>query len=275
MTYVYQPTNPLQSFAQGFEVMQGMRNQRAEQEQMQAQQQRQQSLQAAIQNIRTNPTPQALADFYLQFPEMKDGMAQYQSTLNEADGTTLKGAAREAIIALRTGNDPAAVYERYAVAAENSRRPDLAKQFRDAAATAQASPEAADLTARLFFQGVDPDGYKTIYSDAMYDTPFLKELRAAGFEPGTKEWNDELARRREGDLGIVVPGVGLFLKDDVEAASAGRGGDVTPSIPEGAVKMLIQNPNLRSDFDKKYGKGASDRVLGGAGSNASGNFPRP
>ena len=40
---------------------------------------------------------------------------------------------------------------------------------------------------------------------------------------------------------------------------------VTPSvtIPQQAIDYLRQNPNLKADFDKKYGAGQADRLLGG------------
>jgi len=37
----------------------------------------------------------------------------------------------------------------------------------------------------------------------------------------------------------------------------------TVSIPQQAIDYLRQNPNLKADFDKKYGAGQADRVLGG------------
>jgi hypothetical protein len=35
-------------------------------------------------------------------------------------------------------------------------------------------------------------------------------------------------------------------------------------IPQQAINFLRQNPNLKADFDKKYGAGQADRVLGGS-----------
>lgn len=272
MTYVYQPVNPLQSFAQGFQAVQGLRDMRAEQVAKQQQAMRQQDLQVAIQNLRMNPSPQAIADFGLQFPEMKEQMDGYFKTLSEAAKNAEVNAARDALIAERTGGDIAAVYDRYAEAAENSRDPVAAKKFRDAAEFARQNPQGAAEVTKLHLAFADGEAYKRVFDNSLYDTATIKELIAEGLEYGTPEFQDALRQKREGDPWVGVPGVGLFLRKDLEAAAAGGASDVTPSIPEGAVKMLIQNPKLREDFDKKYGKGAADRVLGGAGGNASGNF---
>lgn len=273
MVYVYQPTDTMGAFAQGFQFTDALRQRQAAQQkaEMEAQQkqQRQASLQQAIQGIKSNPTPQAFADFYLQFPEMEEQMKSYRSTLADGDKATLTGAAREAIVAQRTGQSPAPVYRRYAEAAKNSNRPDLAKQFEDAAAMAESSADGADLTARMFYQSIDPNGYKAIF-EGQYDTAFLKELAAEGLEPGTPEYQAALKAKREGDPFIVVPGIGLFPKDQVMAAVEGQ--SIAPAIPEAAAKFLIQNPKLRDDFDKKYGPGAADRILGGTASNGGGSF---
>ncbi|HKR17661.1 hypothetical protein [Rhizorhapis sp.] len=50
-----------------------------------------------------------------------------------------------------------------------------------------------------------------------------------------------------------------------------RGDALAPTAaPQGAIDHLRKNPNLAADFDAKYGVGASQKILGGAGSG-----PRP
>jgi hypothetical protein len=90
---------------------------------------------------------------------------------------------------------------------------------------------------------------------------------------------DQLGAGEEvtGDAGAGKPDLSTQqgLKDAVRGGQISReqgeaialkNGWISPSAPpSGAVAYLRANPNLRTVFDQKYGAGAADKVLGGAG----------
>jgi len=255
MVYQYQPVNPLQSFAQGFQFTDAIRQRQAQQEQqrmeMAQKEQRGMQLQQAIQSIRTNPSPEAIAEFYLQFPEMKEQFEAYRGALAEGDKGTLTSAAREAIVAQRSGQSSAEVFKRYAEAAKNSRRMDLAKQFEDAAAMADASPDAADLTTRMFFQGVDPDGYKAIFA-AQDPTAFQKDFEFIKQQFGEDAATEFAQFGREGAPVSIPLGNGQTYVGPASMAPGARrwqqqGGQVQgdaamePSQPTGQEPSILEN----------------------------------
>ncbi|MGL5361357.1 MAG: hypothetical protein ACRDBH_00635 [Bosea sp. (in: a-proteobacteria)] len=178
--YQYQPVNPLNAFVQSYQLSRGIQDdmaarQKAEIDKQNAQV-RQQSLQSALANLRANPTPQAMADFQLQFPEMAEPTKQYFDTLEGGKKATIVGAARDVLIAQRAGGNVLGVFERYAEAAENSRDPETAKIFRDAAEVAKVNPEGAADTARILLATADKDAYGLLYSQESL-SPKIREYR--------------------------------------------------------------------------------------------------
>lgn len=168
MVYAYQPVNPMGAAIQGYQFVQGIRQNQAAQQQaeMQMQQQaaRQRDLQQAVQDLRRDPSPERIAEFGLMFPEMKEQMDSYFSTLSDAKKATQIEATQRAVLAARTGGDVAAVFDEYATAAENARDFETAKEFRDAAEFARQNPEAAAESARIRLAFTDQDAYKAVYA---------------------------------------------------------------------------------------------------------------
>jgi hypothetical protein len=243
MVYTYQPVNPAQGFMQGMQMVQGIRDMQMQRDEMQSKQLRQQALQEALTNVRSNPTPQNIADFYLQFPEMKQQFDAYRETLAEGDKVTLEGAAREAIVANQQGKSAAEVFARYAEAAENSRRPDLAQKFRDAQQTAEMSPEAADTTARMFFEALNPAGYKELFGSGA-QTALQKDFAFIKDTFGEDAAAEFAQFGRGGIVSIPLPDGSTYVGPPSLAPGAGRwqqqGGQPTPEQPQTAENILAK-----------------------------------
>lgn len=105
-------------------------------------------------------------------------------------------------------------------------------------------------------------------------TEVEKLMLAAGIQPGSPEWNEqisaELTNRRDPYTTFVGGNMGYTGRQSGLAAALGGGGQVsgaqpTTAPPAGAIDMLRKDPSLAKDFDQKYGAGASAQVLGKGG----------
>lgn len=274
MVYAYQPINPLQSFAQGFQFVEGLRGvhqqrQQAQLEQQQRDQQqlRQRDMVSDLQALKMNMTPQAIADFQLKYPEMKEPIQQYWNTLSEADKATEKEAMSEVIIAQRTGRTDQipAILERYAVAAENARNPAMAKKFRDVAQyAADGNGDAAAETAKVRFGILAPAEYEKLFAStaAIQNYEYFKGILG----PDKVE---EIIGVTPKDGVQVLPNGMVIAGPDSPLAKSMSGG-MGAQLPTVTSKEQLASLPEGTRF---IGPDGVERVKkGGGGSNATGNF---
>lgn len=118
--------------------------------------------------IKDNPSPQALNDLYLKYPEYGDDLKRISGVLNEQDKQTYGTILRRAIIAKQQGksaDEIAGIYAEGATIAKNANRNDIAQNF-DAASIMAKNPAADDdFAARSLLNQFDPDGYKVLYEN--------------------------------------------------------------------------------------------------------------
>lgn len=80
------------------------------------------------------------------------------------------------------------------------------------------------------------------------------------------------------DIRATEPGGGLYdvsggnVRVLVQPNDGSHPMGPSSSVPQAAIDMLRQNPQLKADFDAKYGQGAADRALGGQSQSGSGGF---
>lgn len=237
--------------------------------------------QAALDSIAKDRSPQNIAAQLLQFPELKEQVAASESILSEAEKTAANQLRAEVLSMYKAGNKDAA---RARIETQMNAYKNTPGKEKEAAASEallksfDVNPDSVILPMSIQLAQSDEKLYKTLFDATEgYDTPFMKELIAEGKKPGTPEFQEALRQKREGDPWLAVPGVGLFLKKDLEKASASGQTTATPQIPQGAVDMLKKNPAMAAYFDKKYGTSTnpnpSTRIIGGqTGSSSSGNF---
>lgn len=74
----------------------------------------------------------------------------------------------------------------------------------------------------------------------------------------------DIAQRRGWDIKDVLPAIPAVPKyEPTDISREARPSTSGPTVPQNHVEHLRANPGTRDDFDRKYGRGAADRYLGG------------
>ena len=233
--------DPGQAFLQSFQQARAQRDQRI------AQQSRQAQYAQWIERLRTDRSPETLSQFMLQFPEQADAIKKAFELIDEANKQSRLGYSTQVLSALDRGdtNTAKSIASELLTAAKNTPgQEQFAKELEFGLDLIDKNPEQLKVGLANAIFTLDPERYKTLY------------------------------KREKEQPYVVVPGVGLFLRRDVDAAVAAgdRGGvsspSVRPKVPQAAIDELRKNPGTAAQFDEVFGTGAAAAALGMGGTPA-------
>lgn len=104
--------------------------------------------------------------------------------------------------------------------------------------------------------------------------PMIRDLQAwQAMTPEQRKAYQELQDARSGPVVTTLPGNRFYAGPRGGLAAAMRGMAAQPKTPpREAIDELRADPASAAEFDAAFGPGSAARILGGAGSNASGGF---
>lgn len=233
--------DPGQAFLQAFNQARAQRDQRI------AQESRQQQYAQWIQRLQQDRSPETMSQFMLSFPEQADAIKKAFEPIDEANKQSRLGYSTQVLSALDRGDTDTAksIANELLTAAKNTPgQEQFAKELEFGLELIDNNPEQLKVGLANAIFTLDPDRYKTLY------------------------------KRDKEQPYVVVPGVGLFLRRDIDAAiAAGDKGSVNdpnvrPKVPQAAIDELRKNPGTAAQFDEVFGAGSAAAALGMEGTPA-------
>ena len=257
-------------FEQGLQIAKFMAQKRKAAEVEQQKRARAETMNRDIGELQTSPTPDAYAKLYLKYPELKESLDAYRTTLADDEKQTLLGATREALTLRRAGRggEVPAMFDRYAQALDGK---PLAQKFKDAKRVYEIDPDkAGDFSLQTLFQSLDPDGHKAFFEQtaAVKNWEYFKE--AIG---------EEDAKRVIGaddDVMVTTPNGGFYSGPRSGLAQAIGGAAELPRVTnaEEYAKIPPGSPYRDENGEKRFKPGEQTGKPSDNGP-VSRNDPRP
>ena len=188
MVYQYQPVNPLDAFAQSFQMVRGIQddNARRQQEQV-AQQQAQQAKASFAQDLnawQANPTREGWAQLQVKYPQLAEQAKPLADYYGERGASSITDVGARFLSA--SGDARRSILQDAVAAAQNSRMPDVAGVFQKALEMYDTvGPEAAEATVRATLVQNAPDVYDKVFATQSL-SPVMKEYNDRVREFGRK-----------------------------------------------------------------------------------------
>lgn len=241
INYESQVQQPFQAAAQGYTLGQGIRNDQVQQQQTNLQLQQQQmamnrgiALNQAAAAVAQNPTPQAVAQLSIAFPEMSK---QFQDSFNmltpaQQQGKIATGTSAYAAVLNGRPDLAAGILNNEADGQENSGDVQNAQASRVLAQVIQAHPEQAKLTLGLHLASVmGPDKFATTFG----------AIGPAAIQSG----------QAAADQATTTAGVAQATAPDQVAAASLANQNVQSQITQRASQMALDRDKLATDTQTK------------------------
>jgi hypothetical protein len=219
------------------------------------------SMKKDLEDYKSAPTPQKLANLQLNYPSLKGSLDAYTQTLSDADKRTTTDFATQAFGLNRAGktDQVLSLFDTYINAATESGRPDMARVLKDSKKTFETigdlepneSLKAREALIGSVLAGTGKDGlelYDKIWNaqeGAKLDTATIKNLQAEGYVLGTPEFAAAMKAERE-KITTTLPGGGFYTGSPAGLAQI-LGGQPSPSNVQ---KGPPRRPTTKEEFDK-------------------------